>query len=340
MLLKRTLVLSTIGIAALSATAVFADKLKMTTVAPGSSAYLVASTMASTANLNQDAHRILVDASSNIADSLIATARGEADFAVSSLPMMVDMGASEGAFEGNDEAAVLRQNLSLLFWFPKGPMHAATKANSSIERLADIRGRKVYLGPEGSEDRDVASAWVNAITGYVEGQDYDVVEASWGQGLRLFKDGDVDVYLSAGLTPFPRIEDASQASQIRLLGLTRAEADAGLANIAELQNLVNAQGRSIGSVAAGIYGNGVVNTDDVFAVADTMGLMARGDLSEDVVYEVVKAFWEGLPNALEANPFMKEINADTALTLSGVRLHPGALRYYSEAGWNIPGGLR
>jgi TRAP-type uncharacterized transport system substrate-binding protein len=60
-------------------------------------------------------------------------------------------------------------------------------------------------------------------------------------------------------------------------------------------------------------------------------------VSEDVVYEVTEAIWENIEELQETAQWMPStINEDTGLALIAGRLHPGAARYYKEAGWKIP----
>jgi TRAP transporter TAXI family solute receptor len=72
----------------------------------------------------------------------------------------------------------------------------------------------------------------------------------------------------------------------------------------------------------------------------TIGLynfaVAHKDLSEDLVYRVIKAVFDNHADLVKAHPLAKETvpeNIDRNMLLP---LHPGALRYYRERGITVP----
>jgi TRAP transporter TAXI family solute receptor len=72
----------------------------------------------------------------------------------------------------------------------------------------------------------------------------------------------------------------------------------------------------------------------------TIGLynfaVAHKDLSEDLVYRVIKAVFDNHADLVKAHPLAKETvpeNIDRNMLLP---LHPGALRYYRERGIKVP----
>jgi TRAP-type uncharacterized transport system substrate-binding protein len=67
---------------------------------------------------------------------------------------------------------------------------------------------------------------------------------------------------------------------------------------------------------------------------------ARADLADDLVYRITKAYWEQAKKAVKDNPWMKDITLEYAVADGGLKLHPGALRYYQEVGVAIPEGSR
>ena len=56
------------------------------------------------------------------------------------------------------------------------------------------------------------------------------------------------------------------------------------------------QGEELGIIPAGIYGDGVVNTEDVYTLGAVVGVDVRTDIAEDLVYRITKAYWESLEN--------------------------------------------
>ena len=58
----------------------------------------------------------------------------------------------------------------------------------------------------------------------------------------------------------------------------------------------------------------MVNKEDVYTLGAAVGVAARADLDEDLVYRITKAFWEQAKAArVKDNPWMKDITLDYAV---------------------------
>ena len=78
------------------------------------------------------------------------------------------------------------------------------------------------------------------------------------------------------------------------------------------------------------------------AATDTLSVGAQwlvsAELSEELVYQITRALWHPSTRRLldGGHPKGKKISIDTALDGLVVPIHPGARRYYSEAGITLP----
>ena len=72
----------------------------------------------------------------------------------------------------------------------------------------------------------------------------------------------------------------------------------------------------------------------------TIGLynfaVAHKDLSEDLVYRIVKAAFDHHADLVKAHPVAKETVPENIVRNTLFPLHPGALRYYREKGFAVP----
>jgi TRAP transporter TAXI family solute receptor len=73
-------------------------------------------------------------------------------------------------------------------------------------------------------------------------------------------------------------------------------------------------------------------TADVPAVAVQNFLVTHEGVSDDVVYAMTKALWTSLDQLTAAHSAAKAIDLKHALEGMPVPLHPGAQKYYKEAG--------
>tara|TARA_R110002096_G_scaffold414611_1_gene615807 strand:+ start:43686 stop:44711 length:1026 start_codon:yes stop_codon:yes gene_type:complete len=315
--------------------------LKMATIAPGSSTYLVMTTMASIVNSNQDKFEISVDATGTATKHMVDAAQGTLDVAMSSPITYNYMRDGKAMYQNLDTAPELSQNLGLMFWFPYGAYHVIAYADSDIETLEDLRGKRVFLGPPGGGAYNTARGWIKATTGMEPGVDYTPVKASWSAGLQGFQDRQFDVYITGGIPPFSQVEQLAQRSNLRILGMNKNQAQGALNGPKNaIKQVVTALGRSMDVIPRDIYGDGVVNRDDVYTIGSLVGVVARLDLSEDAVYNLTKTFWENLSDVQGFAPFMEKVTLETAFSAENMRLHPGALRYYNEAGVNVPRSIQ
>lgn len=307
--------------------------LKMATIAPGTSAYLTMTTMATMVNQALDDVNIQVDATGAATQHMVELANGNLDLCMTSPTVYNFMKNGTAMYSQLDDAAELSENLRLVFWFPLGAYHFIVYADSGIEEPADLAGKRIFLGPPGGGAYAAAARTMTLMAGLEVGKDFDDVNASWSSATQGFQDRQFDVWTATGIPPFPLVEQLALTSKLRIIGLTKEEFEA---NQPFVDFIANTEGEEIGIIPAGVYGDNVVNTEDVYTLAANVGVAARVDLDEDLVYRITKAYWEALADAKETTPWMNGITLEGAVHAGGMRLHPGALRYYQEIGVDIP----
>jgi TRAP-type uncharacterized transport system substrate-binding protein len=73
---------------------------------------------------------------------------------------------------------------------------------------------------------------------------------------------------------------------------------------------------------------------DVQTISLLVGTYTSASLSEDVAYQITKAFWENRDVWEKSHPAMKFIEMKDVNALRA-KLHPGALKYYTETGFEV-----
>ncbi len=89
-------------------------------------------------------------------------------------------------------------------------------------------------------------------------------------------------------------------------------------------------------IAAGTYPG---QDRDVNTIAQPNFLAVRADVSEEDVYQITKTIYENLGFLQSIHKATKAMALDKAIAGLPMPLHPGAARYYEEAGLNIPAHL-
>lgn len=298
--------------------------LKMATIAPSLGQAI---TMATFANVVSDQlDNVDIEVSGGGAATLhqMEVARGNLDFMMTSPVIYNLMSAGKAMYAKEADAPELAKNVNLLMWFPYGQYHYAVRADSDIELLDDIEGASVFLGPQGGGAYNGARGWIEATTGLVVGEDYDAIKANWQTGYQAFLDGKVDVYVNGCIDPCGQFIQFTETEDLRFIGPESWEGEPVTKFLGQFRNL--------SEVPSGVY-EGQKNDAPVMSWDTAVGIGVRADLDEELVYQITKAFWDNLESVTSDAPWAKALSVEYAAKQRGLmQLHPGAARYYAEAG--------
>lgn len=277
---------------------------------------------------------IQVNAGQTLTKSMLKGARGEIDF-FSTVPSLVGLMAGQKAMYAKiEEAPELATNLRSIVGFEAGAYHPVTLAGSGIESWEDIKGKTVFTGPPSGAASATSEAIIKIITGYEAGTDYDAVRLSWGEGYTALADGKIDLMMRPAEIGSANIERFGLSGEFRILSIpddvTTGEA---------MQKLFGRPGRGMKQFDGSVY-KGQLTEGTITALGFFQFIGTHAGVSDDVVYNATKAFWENIDEVHNTAFFLKEVSLDTAFVSVNVPLHPGALRYYEEAGVSIPEALR
>jgi len=298
--------------------------LKMATIEPSLGAAITMATFANVVTDNLEGVEIEVAGGGAATLHMMEVARGNLDMSMTSPVVYNLMSAGKAMYAKAPEAPELAKNLQLVMWFPYGQYHFAVRADSDIEVLDDIEGASVFLGPQGGGAYNAARGWVAATTGLVAGEDYDAIKANWKTGFQSFLDGKIDVYVNGCLDPCGQFLQFTETEDIRFLA---PESHEGEAVTKFLGNW-----RYLAEVPSGAY-DGQKNEGPVMSFDTAVGIGVRADLDEETVYQITKAFWDNLDQVTSQAPWAQVLNAEFGASKRGlIDLHPGAARYYREAG--------
>jgi TRAP transporter TAXI family solute receptor len=222
-----------------------------------------------------------------------------------------------GSYQGRSSIGELRSIANL---YPEN-IHLVVRRAANVKSIADLKGRRVSLDEPGSGTLLNAVAILNAFG--LGAQDFVAEFAKPAQAAEMMKAGKIDAFFFTGGHPITAIAAlAESGTGIDILPITGAP-------VAALRESYPFFTES--EMPAGTYkGVGAVKT---LAVGAHWVTSSR--ISDETVYAATKALWsEATLAALQAGHGKgKAIQPETALAgLQGVPLHPGAERYYREAG--------
>jgi TRAP transporter TAXI family solute receptor len=221
-----------------------------------------------------------------------------------------------GVYEGKPKVADLRMIANL---YPES-IHLVVKKGSGIKSVADLKGKRVALDEPGSGT--LVNARIVLAAYGVKESDIKPEYIKPNQAGDKLKDGALDAFFFVGGAPAGAIAElASSGAGIELVPLAGPQAEALRKSNPYL---------AVDTIAAGTY-------KDVPAV-QTMAMGAQwvtsAKVDTETVYQITKALYgKAAQDALAAGHAKgKFITKENAVKGVGIPFHPGAEKFYKEAG--------
>lgn len=198
------------------------------------------------------------------------------------------------------------------------PLHVIVRADSDIQSIADLKGKTIGTFAPGNSAELVCRQLLS-----LHDMTYDDVKTSFGSASDLaeqFKDGLIDAIIYATALPASTVTDITTSKDIRLLNITDEELEG-------MQTLNDAFFPTV--IPAGTYPG--VN-EDTNTIGAYQHLICSSELDEEFVYEVTKSLVKNIDQIKDAHVAFSALTPELMATDVGIPFHPGAERYYREAG--------
>jgi TRAP transporter TAXI family solute receptor len=242
----------------------------------------------------------------------IASGAAESGFSQSDVASWAYTGT--GVFEGKTKIEDLRAIANLY----AETVHIVVKKGVA-KSVVDLKGKRISIDEPGSGSLINAKAILLAYG--IKDADYKAENLKPGPAAEKLKDGGLDAFFITGGYPLAAVTELATTTGVELLPIDGEPAKALLAS---------AKFFAPDKIGDGVY-------KDVKGV-DTVSVGAQwvtsAKVSADLVYEVTKGLWSDKTRAaLDAGHAKgKAIQRATALSGLGIPLHPGAEKFYKEAG--------
>lgn len=221
-----------------------------------------------------------------------------------------------GVYEGKPKVPGLRLIANL---YPES-IHLVARKGADIKTVADLRGKRVSLDEPGSGTLVDARIVMGAFG--LTDKDVKAEYLKPNQSGDKLRDGALDAFFFVGGYPAGAIAElAASGAGIELVPIAGPEIDKMRAQYTFF---------SPDTIPGNVY-KGV-------AEVKTLAVGAQWVTSEkqdtNLIYEVTKALWNANSRKLldSGHAKGKSITRETALAGAGIPLHPGAERFYKEAG--------
>ena len=238
----------------------------------------------------------------------------EAGFSQSDVAYWAQSGT--GLWEGQPAVEKLRLIANL---YPES-IHLVARAGAGIESVADLKGKRVSLDEPGSGTLVDAKIILEAF-GMTEA-DVTAEYLKPDQAADRMRDGAMDAFFFVGGYPAGAIAELSSQSDITIVPISGPEVDA----LREKYTFF-----ATDAFPAGTYDG---QDAEVPTISVGAQMVTSADLSEDLVYGITKALYNENTQKLFAAGHAKGklITLENAVTGAGIPFHPGAEKFYREAG--------
>jgi len=227
--------------------------------------------------------------------------------------------ALSSAWKGEEEAGFkvpLRKLRTIAGMYPNYIQIVARK-DADIRTLADLKGKRISVGaPKSGTELNARAVLAAAGLGY---QDFARVDyLPFGESVELMKSRQLDVTLQSAGLGVASLRELAQAVPIVVIPI-------GPELIAKVGDAAYQEG----VIPAGTYHG---QEADVPTATIRNFLVTHEDVPVKEVYTMTKAMFENLGTMVAAHDAASRIDPKTAGRNTPVPLHPGAEKYYREAG--------
>ncbi|QJQ95962.1 MULTISPECIES: TAXI family TRAP transporter solute-binding subunit [Halomonadaceae] len=304
-----------------TAPAALAQQLSIATGGTGGVYYPIGGGLAELINDNIEGASATAEVTGASVENMGLIMRGDADIAIALADTVYQAWSGTGDFEGRQ----IENTRALASVYPNA-VQLVTLANSDIQSIDDLRGKRVSVGAPGSGTELNARAVLEANG--ISYDDFTPQRLNFNETADAIRDGDIDAGFWSVGPPTSSILNLAATRDIRLIGLSDEEIE----NAREEEPVFAAY-----ELRAGMY-EGMDEAVQTISIPNV--LVVNADMDEELAYELTKLLFERIDDLIAVHPAANDTTIEFTMNSTPVPLHPGAIRYYEEVEADIPDDLR
>jgi TRAP transporter TAXI family solute receptor len=249
-------------------------------------------------------------------DNLKLIASGQSELGFSMADAALD------AFNGQDKFKSGKVPLQALLVVYPNRMHVVTVEGTGIEKMADLKGKRVSTGSPGSATEVMAFRVLEAA-GIDKDKDVKRERLGVAESVNAIKDRKIDAFLWVGGIPTAAVTDLAATPGLKMKLIDHSDT-------VEKMNAKYGKLYSVSTIKAGAY----PGTDKDNAIAEVWNIIVTGDkMSNDDAYNIVKTLVEKKADIVAVHKEAESFSLDNQIQeRSPIPFHPGALKYFKEKG--------
>jgi uncharacterized protein len=203
-------------------------------------------------------------------------------------------------------------------------MQVITVEGSGINKLADLKGKRISTGSPGSGTEVMSLRLLEAV-GIDKDKDVTRERLSVNESVNAMKDKKIDAFMWVSGLPAGAVTDLAATPGVKIKLIDHADA-------------VNAMNSKYGN----LYTKGVIpvnsypGQDKPAANIQVWNLLVvDAKMSDDLAYKITKTVFESQPDLVKVHKDAAQISLKTQGSTSPIPYHPGAKKYLKEKGVTV-----
>jgi TRAP transporter TAXI family solute receptor len=141
-----------------------------------------------------------------------------------------------------------------------------------------------------------------------------IADVELSGAVQALKNGQIDGFVTAGSYPAPNVIEAAASTGVKVLTLNDEQ--------------IKKSKRTRLTIPAGTYAG---QSEEIVTTSLPVVAYTTTKMDDDTAYALTKTFWEGKKSMGSAAPWWNGVDSSLMTNITG-KIHPGAARYYEEAG--------
>ncbi len=267
-------------------------------------------------NRNEHGIRCSVESTGGSVYNLNTIRAGELDFGVAQSDWQFHSYNGTAKFE---EAGPF-EDLRAVFSVHPEPFTVVARADAGVRTFEDLEGKRMSIGNPGSGQRGTIEVLMGAM-GWTADTFSLAAELKAAEQSQALCDNNIDAFVYTVGHPNGSIKEATTACDATLVNVDNKATETLVADNPYY---------SMATIPGGMY-RGTDEDTTTFGVRATF--VTSASVSEEVVYQLVKAVFENFEDFKKLHPAFAVLEKEQMVSASlSAPLHPGAVKYYREVG--------
>ncbi len=309
--MKHSLTMKMVALAATlaAAPAMAEQRLSIGTGGTGGLFYVIGAGIADVLNKHMPDTTARAEVTGASVENIRRVVADQMTFGLSSSSTLYEAKNGEGPFKDGAQPVA-----AMAYLYP-AVLQVATVADTGISNFEDLAGKRVNLGPPGSNAAVLAQRLLEAYGVFDPGK---VQFLSYTEGTNALMNGTVDATVVLAGAPTAALIDLDAQRDMVLLSLNEAK----VGDLFKIYPYYQPY-----EIEAGTYPD---QKEPVTVINDPATLFTKAGADEQLINTITRTMFENLGELGEVHPQAKAIKLETA-TRTPISLHPGAKAYFDSA---------